>query len=240
MKESAEVVHSRQLAKGDPASVWGWASPAGKVRAARRANLIISSVDMKPGMRVLELGCGNGVFTEFFAASGAEIVALDISPELIELARKRCNDKKVTFLVSPVEELTLSERFDAVVGSSVLHHLDLGKALPLVYAHLEPRGSSCFAEPNMLNPQIFMQKNIPWLKKKLGDTPDETAFYRWSLKRKLEQAGFREIKITPFDWLHPLIPEVFIPLVGKLGHALEKMPLLKEFAGSLLIQSKKI
>jgi len=35
-----------------------------------------------------------------------------------------------------------------------------------------------FAEPDMLNPQITLQKNIPALKRRLGDTPDETAFSR--------------------------------------------------------------
>ena len=39
----------------------------------------------------------------------------------------------------------------------------------------------------MLNPQIAIQKNIPWVKRKLGDSPDETAFFRWPLRRLLEE-----------------------------------------------------
>ena len=50
----------------------------------------------------------------------------------------------------------------------------------------------------MLNPQIAIQKNIPWIKRKLGDSPDETAFFRWPLRRLLEQTGYRDVRIDPF------------------------------------------
>jgi len=135
MKDSAEILHSRDLAKRDPSTVWGWSSPAGKIRAAKRANLIISAGNLEPGMRVLELGCGNGIFTEYFAAAGIELIALDISVELLELAQERCHNKNITFFVSSVEELALNFKFDAIIGSSILHHLNLSKALPIIYDH---------------------------------------------------------------------------------------------------------
>ena len=37
-------------------------------------------------MTVLELGCGTGYFTQELARSGADIVAIDVSPELLEIA----------------------------------------------------------------------------------------------------------------------------------------------------------
>jgi hypothetical protein len=41
---------------------------------------------------------------------------------------------------------------------------------------LKSGGTIYFTEPNMLNPQIAIQKNVSWVKRKLGDSPDETAF----------------------------------------------------------------
>jgi SAM-dependent methyltransferase len=142
-----------------------------------------------------------------------------------------------------IKALRIVERidgpFDAVVGSSILHHLDIENALSKVFDLLEPGGVMCFAEPNMLNPQIFLQKNIPWLKKKLGDSPDETAFMRWQLKNLLKIKKFEDISIIPFDWLHPATPPLLINSIIKLGSVLEKFPIVREFAGSLIIYAKR-
>jgi hypothetical protein len=91
----------------------------------------------------------------------------------------------------------------------------------------------------MLNPQIAIQKNIPWIKRKLGDSPDETAFFRWPLRRLLEQTGYRDVRIDPFDFLHPRTPVPLIGRVNTLGRFLEKVPVISELAGSLFIRAVK-
>jgi hypothetical protein len=91
----------------------------------------------------------------------------------------------------------------------------------------------------MMNPQIAVQKNVPAIKQRLGDSPDETAFFRWPLRRLLERSGFRSVRVEPFDFLHPKIPPSFITAVQNLGGFLEKMPILREIAGSLYIRALK-
>ena len=91
----------------------------------------------------------------------------------------------------------------------------------------------------MLNPQIAVQKNIPWTKRKLGDSPDETAFFRRPLGRLLEQIGYSDIRIDPFDFLHPKPPTPLIDRVNQFGRFLEKMPIVSEFGGSLYIRAAK-
>ena len=68
-------------------------------------------------------------------------------------------------------------------------------------------------------------------------SPDETALKRWTLKRDLESAGFTSVAITPFDWLHPSTPAPLISIVSATGAVLERLPLAREFAGSLLISA---
>jgi len=70
-------------------------------------------------------------------------------------------------------------------------------------------------------------------------SPEETAFLRWPLARQLRQAGFEDVAIVPFDWLHPRTPEPLIPAVSAVGRALEATPLLRELAGSLLITARR-
>ena len=70
-----------------------------------------------------------------------------------------------------------------------------------------------------------------------GESPDETAFVRWQLKKRLEGIGFTDVQITPFDWLHPITPRPLISLVEKMGLVAEKLPFLREFSGSLHIKA---
>ena len=230
-----EIAHGRRLAIGDTERIWGWDTPAGQRRARRRAELICRAAELGPGVRTLEIGCGTGVFTEMFAESGADLLAVDISRELLQKARTRLIGKgKVRFLEGRFEESVVGGPFDAVIGSSVLHHLDVCAALARIHLLLKPQGRLCLAEPNMLNPQVFMERRFrrwfPYV------SPDETAFVRYRLGRLLSDTGFAEIVIIPFDWLHPATPRPLVPVVEWIGGWLERIPGLRECAGSLLIR----
>ncbi len=233
-----EVQHGRFLAQYGAGEIWNWESPAGKVRWARRVKMLSSH--LKPGMAVLELGCGTGSFTRELARSGAEIVAIDVSPELLEIANADTSAPNVQYQIQNAYALRYPEgMFDSVVGSSVLHHLEIEDAIRDIYRVLKPEGTIYFTEPNMLNPQIAIQKNIPWIKRKLGDSPEETAFFRWPLQRLLERTGYRHVRIDPFDFLHPKTPVALIDQVKAFGRFLENVPVISEFAGSLYIRAIK-
>jgi len=239
-RPQSEIEHGKKLSQYGAELIWGWGTPAGRVRAQRRAGLIARGAGLGEGIRALEIGCGTGLFTELFAQTGAHITAVDISPDLLKEARQRgLPSARVEFVEKPFEECDVDGPFDAVIGSSILHHLDLDASLPRILSLLKPGGRMSFAEPNMLNPQIAVQKNIPWLKERLGDSPDETAFARFTLGRQLKACGFDCISIIPFDWLHPLTPERFIKAVSAMGRFLEATPLVREFAGSLSIRCMK-
>ena len=237
-----EIEFGRHLAANDPEVIWGWGSPAGRRRARRRGALIAAGGRLGPGMRALEVGCGTGLFTEMFAETGAAILAVDISPELVELARRRgLPAERVRFVAGRFEECDVEGPFDAVIGSSVLHHLEIEASLARIRGLLRPGGWLSFAEPNMLNPQIAFQKKmpIPWLRRRLGESPDETAFVRWRLDKLMRGLGFEAIEIEPYDWLHPSTPRPLIGAVQRLSYALEKVPLVREFSGSLVIRGRR-
>jgi 2-polyprenyl-3-methyl-5-hydroxy-6-metoxy-1,4-benzoquinol methylase len=233
-----EIQHGRFLADHEPGEIWNWEGPAGKIRWSRRTKMLSSH--LKPGMTVLELGCGTGYLTRELVCSGADIVAIDVSPELLEIAKANCSASNVQYQIQNAYALSYPEgAFDSVVGSSVLHHLEVEKALRDIYRVLRPGGTIYFTEPNMLNPQIAIQKNIPWIKRRLGDSPDETAFFRWPLRRLLEKTGYHNVRIDPFDFLHPRTPVALIGRVDSFGRLFEKMPVISEIAGSLYIHAIK-
>ena len=233
-----EIAHGQFLREHGAGELWGWESVAGKVRWARRVEMLTSHVT--PGMSVLEVGCGTGYFTKELVKKGAQIIAIDISEDLLEVARREISSSNVIFKLENAYSLKFKDSsFDTIVGSSVLHHLEVDKALSEFKRVLKPNGTIYFTEPNILNPQIALQKNIPYLKKRMGDSPDETAFSRWNMKRKLIAHGFKHVNIVPFDFLHPKTPKYFLRLVNNLGLIVEKIPLLSEIAGSLYIRAIK-
>ena len=233
-----EIEHGRFLAQHGAEEIWNWESPAGKLRWARRVKML--SNHLRSGMTVLELGCGTGSFTRELARSGADVVAIDVSPELLEIAKANYSAPNVQYQIQNAYELSYPDAaFDSVVGSSVLHHLEIGAALREIYRVLKPGGGISFTEPNMLNPQIAIQKNVPWVKRKLGDSPDETAFFRWPLRRFFKETGFRDVQIDPFDFLHPKTPFPLVNGLNAMGRLLENVPVVLEFAGSLYIRAVK-
>ncbi len=238
-KATSEIAHGKRLAMGDPERAWGWGTPAGKLRARRRADLIGRAARLEPGMRVIEIGCGTGMFTEMFAASGAEITGVEISEDLLVRARAR-GVPNARFVARRFEDCEVDGPFDAVIGSSVLHHLDVENALRRIFALLAPGGRMAFAEPNYLNPQVFLERKLRFVKPLFWYvSPDETAFVRGSLAAELRAAGFEQVEITPFDWLHPKTPAPLIGAVQALGRTLERTPVLRELAGSLLIAARR-
>src|SRR5262245_13326533 len=92
-----EIEHGRYLVKHGPGEVWNWDRPAGRRRWMRRVEMLMGG--LRPGMEVLELGCGSGYFTRELAKSGATVTAIDISPDLLALARRDISAIKVNFLV---------------------------------------------------------------------------------------------------------------------------------------------
>ena len=233
-----EISHGERI-KEHAEDIWGWSTPAGQKRADRRARYLIELGNLSPQKKVLEIGCGTSLFTEkIYNWSKANITAIDISEALLEKARKKLTG--VTFMQENAMNMSFEDNsFDTVLGSSILHHLDVELAMKEIFRVLKKDGSIVFAEPNMINPQIFIQKNVPFIKRWMGDTPDEIAFVRWKLKKTLKKIGFNKIDIFPYDFLHPATPKPMINFVSKVGGIVEKTPVIREIAGSLIITAKK-
>jgi SAM-dependent methyltransferase len=219
---------------------WADRTPAGARRRELRARWFVRAGHIGAGMRVLELGCGLGHMTRAIAGiCEAEIVAMDLSPALIAAA-SRDKPGRVEYRVGNVEQLEFpAETFDAVVGNAVLHHLRLAVAIPEIVRVLKPGGRLCFTEPNYLNPQVFVVLRSPALRRRVGASPDETAFLRWRLRRDLARYELRDVDIRPFDFLHPAVPSALIDVAERTSALLERVPLAREFAGSLAISATK-
>ncbi|MFO1151808.1 MAG: magnesium protoporphyrin IX methyltransferase [Alsobacter sp.] len=107
-------------------------APVGRIRATVRAGrdrMRATLLDWLPadltGRRVLDAGCGTGALAVEAARRGADVVAIDLSPTLVDLARERCAGEgrpgSLTFLVGDMLDPALGG-FDHVVAMDSLIH----------------------------------------------------------------------------------------------------------------------
>lgn len=105
------------------------------------------------GKTVLDLGCGTGENLLPLLKRGAHVIAMDISPDLVELARRRieisCIDRGTAMVqVGSAYDTGLPDQsVDVVFSMALLHHLDLEKARREIYRILRPGGRFILREP---------------------------------------------------------------------------------------------
>ena len=140
------------------------------------------------GLTVLEYGCGDGENTVALAKRGAgRVLALDISPDLIEIARRRLEVNGVAsgveFVVGSAHDVPLADgSVDVVFGMAILHHLDLKLAAREVRRVLRPGGRAIFQEPVRSSPLLRAARRlIPY------KAPDVSPFERPLTDGELEQ-----------------------------------------------------
>ena len=241
--QTKEKEHFDKLAESTGETWWGSTTPAGIRRLRRRAWLIKEKLQAFNDPLVLEIGCGTGALSGLLLEETPllRLIGCDISPKAIEIASKRYRHySKARFEIADITASTYPEEcFEAIVGNSILHHLPHQNTLRECFRILKPGGIILFSEPNMINPQIVIEKNIRIIGKRLQNTDDETAFIRWPLVQLMREIGFNSVDIRPFDFLHPITPAPLIDIVERIGFLIERLPILKEISGSLWIQGRK-
>jgi ubiquinone/menaquinone biosynthesis C-methylase UbiE len=122
------------------------------------------------GKKLLDIGCGEGYNTRFFAKLGAKIVGVDISEEMIQLAQEKENPLGIQYLKASWSDLCIVESgsFDVVVSTMALMDGDgYEAALKEFHRVLQTNGSlffsvlhPCFLPPGYSN----VKGQLPLLK----------------------------------------------------------------------------
>jgi SAM-dependent methyltransferase len=114
------------------------------------------------GRTLLDVGCGLGEASVYFALLGAEVTATDISPGMCDAARRlaELNDVKISTHVSAAEDLGLpaDQKFDVIYTGNTLHHVDLAATMPRLLRHLKPDGVFVSWDHVAYNPVINLYR----------------------------------------------------------------------------------
>jgi 2-polyprenyl-3-methyl-5-hydroxy-6-metoxy-1,4-benzoquinol methylase len=116
------------------------------------------------GKTILDIGCGLGEVSVYFAMHGAKVTAVDLSLPMLHVVNDlaKLNKTSVTTVQASAEELTLpgKDRFDIVYVGNVFHHVDIEKTLAHVLRLLKPDGTLILWEPVHYNPLINVYRRI--------------------------------------------------------------------------------
>ena len=84
---------------------------------------ILDGAGVKAGVRVLDVACGTGVLIpDYLARDVQSVTGVDISPEMVRIAREKFPQENVRILCGDIENLPLAEKFDCVMVYNAFPH----------------------------------------------------------------------------------------------------------------------
>ena len=169
--------------------------------ATYQRKLALTREILRPDMALLELGCGSGTTALHHAPHVASVLATDISPQMIAIARRKVAAQGATNVRCEVASLeTLPDpdaRFDVVLALNLLHLLpDWSEALRRIHALLRPGGAFVSSTMCVGDSALRYLRWIVPIGETLGLLPSLSVFIADELLATLRAAGF-EIE---HDW----------------------------------------
>ena len=162
--------------------------------AAYEKKLQVTREYFRPDMEVLEFGCGTGSTAIAHAPYVKHIQAIDISANMIEIARGKADARKidnVTFERSSIDEFSVPDQaLDAVLGLNILHLLeDKDEVISKVHRRLKPGGIFVTSTVCLGDSMKFFKMIAP-IGQFLGLMPLVKVFSSRELEDSLTDAGF--------------------------------------------------
>ena len=216
------------------------------------------------GKLLLDLGCGAGENSVYFAKQGARCVATDYSPGMVEVALQLAAANGVEIEGRTANAMALDfpdNTFDLVYASNLLHHIpDPQIALKEMHRVLKPGGKACFWDPLKHNPVINVYRRmatevrtddempldiniVNYIQSLFFETAYDTfwiatlwIFLRFYLIEKADPNKERYWKkiIIEQERLSPMYLRL-----EKFDRVLKKIPLMKRFAWNIAVVAKK-
>ncbi len=188
--------------------------------------LLLKLLELKPGLSVLEIGCGSGVLLSILEERRCKPAGIDLSEDALKIARSRtrCSELfRADATLLPFED----SKFDRIVANHLVEHLqDLTGALKEWRRVMKPGALLAICTPNRLYPD-----------KAIFDDPGHIRYYdTHELKKILESEGFTVIQsftVFPHLGARALSVKIGVPF-----HRVFKcMPYFRQRGRSVLVSA---
>ena len=157
-----------------------------KHRLTRYHQFFINNVF--PSDVILDIGCGNGALSYDVAKKAKKVVGIDISKQSVEIAEKKYSAPNIEYRVGDVTKDLPNQRFDVIILSNVLEHIEYRVGFLNKIKNLAPK--------ILIRVPIIDRDWITLYKKELGIEwrLDETHYIEYTLKgfqQELQKAGLK-------------------------------------------------
>lgn len=170
------------------------------------------------GKKVLEIGCGTGLNTQFIAQQAKKVMGVDISQKMLQKARQRVKTENVHFLSADITQNWdfTKESFDIIIANLVLEHIEqLSHIFEEANGILNTKGKMYIAE---LHPYKQLQNSqAKFISQKTGKEVLVDAFIH-SVSEYVNEAitaGFRLLKLREYHYEKEDIPRLLTLLLQK-------------------------
>ena len=215
---------------------WDASLYAGNGRfVALLAESLVQTLQPQAGERILDLGCGDGFLTRRLAESGATLVGVDASPQMVAAAKDRGVDARCV----SGEALSFDGEFDAVFSNAALHWMtDQDAVLQGVYRALKPGGrfvAECGGQGNIAAIRVALLAVLQVHGVPVKRIENNRFYAPAEYRSRLERQGFQveQITLTPrptplpsgmTEWLQTFRQSVFAQLpVAEQPAAIEQV-----------------
>jgi ubiquinone/menaquinone biosynthesis C-methylase UbiE len=201
----------------------------------RKAKIIFKEINKLNATKIIEIGAGSGLvsyyLSQFFKG---EIVLLDLSNEMLEMAKNRIKNPKVSFVVGDGTKTEFPDNyFDAVVGVDIIHHLyDPVIAMQEWKRIVKHSGKMVFLETNAYNPLVVRHIGLEHEVRAFLNTDKNLG--KWSL-----EAGWEQVSVKPAPSFTPASPAFLGPFFDIIDFVSVRIPLFKKIAALWFISNTK-
>jgi len=217
---------------------YGLDTKATQIKIKRKVALIDELSGFSKMNDVLEMGCGTGLYTRELHKLNNRLVSSDISESMIKEAKElnpnvpfKCVDARKTNFCGC--------SFDAVISAYLLQHVNTIRCLLEMRRILKIGGKLIVLVPNILNPIHYARARVGIARWFLKETSNSEDFNRLGWNIFMSDLKFKNIITKPIEFTSPYTPERLMNISMWVGKVLESVPLVREFAGTLLIVATK-
>ncbi len=228
----------------------------------RRFREVLDRAALRPGLDVLDLGCGWAYGTLWAKRAGCRIAGIDLGIDQLRWARRALPEAEALRLtLANAKRLPFrSESFDRAVSVEMMEHVfrpDRDAVFEEIARVLKPGARVSISTPNAASPIETVKRlavKLPALRRRLPSScfpeasDDASTYhpYRYhhplpaaELIARLEGAGFRVLGSASFLWVPKTLPDPLLGLGRAAESACEALPLVTRFGATTLVWAEK-
>ncbi|MEM7716654.1 MAG: glycosyltransferase, partial [Cyanobacteria bacterium P01_A01_bin.68] len=216
---------------------WLKNDPIYQERLLWRAQSFRHMVHLLPGETILELGCGQGIFTQQLArVSRGEnpITAITFNPNNYYI--ENLPESVDFFNANSIPDKFSGQQFDYIVAMDILDENNSSWLIQNIYDLLKPGGKVIFYESNPWN---IVLKTRRFISQFFGQKDPRKLLSRPKLYELISELGFVRVFAVHNDFVYSPLTRSLIWLLRNLSILLENTPIIQNLAGSILIHAQK-